>query len=208
MSVVLKATGGARIGWMNATWPFARLTASAQELSLSVFLLGSYTFSISDVDSFKPYGWLPVFGRGVQIIHTNASYPAKMIFWCFGSPERLIQQIHALGFQPCAPSTTIPKRDGIPLRWSFIVAVVIVWNALLILDGFVPWKEPKGPGVYTLLGLLLLFLTSVAAARSEAFQVLVLKPGRSVSEIRSILYLVQLVSVVMLIAFAAQYLAS
>ena len=145
MSVIVKSTGGARIGWMNATWPFARLAASAQELSLSGFLLGTYTFSSGDVASLKPYGWLPVLGRGVQIIHTNPNYPAKIIFWCFGSPERLIEQIHALGFQPRAPSTALPKRDGIPLRWSFMVAVVVIWNALFVLDGFVPWREPKGP---------------------------------------------------------------
>ena len=204
----MNSTGGARIGWVNATWPFARLTASAQELSLSGSLLGTYTFSSGDVTSLKPYGWLPVLGRGVQIIHTNPTYPAEIIFWCIGSPERLIQQIHALGFQPRAPSTAFPKRDGIPIRLSFIVAVVIIWNALCVLDGFVPWKESKGPGFYGLLALLMLFLTSLAAVRSEAFQALILKPGRSVLEIRPMLNLVQLISGVMLIAFAAQYLAS
>ncbi|MDH3227661.1 MAG: hypothetical protein OEM67_11320 [Thermoleophilia bacterium] len=61
---------------------------------------------------------------------------------------------------------------------------------------------------YTLLALLMLFLTSLVAARSKAFQALILKPGRSVSEIRPMLNLVQLISGVMLIAFAAQYLAS
>jgi len=65
----------------------------------------------------------------------------------------------------------------------------------------------KGPGFYTLLALLMLFLTSLVAARSEAFQALILKPGRSVSEIRPVLNLVQLISGVMLIAFAAQNLA-
>ncbi len=207
---MLKATGGARIGWMNATWPFARLTASAQELSLSGLLLGSYTFSPSDVASLEPFGRVPILGRGVQIIHTNPQYPPKIIFWCFRSPERLIQQIHALGFQPRAPATAVPKRDGIPLRWAFIVSVVVVWNALFVLDGLVPWKEPKptGPGIYTLLALVLLLLTSVAAARSEAFQALVLKPGRSVSEIRPMLNLVQLISFIVLIGLAAQHLTS
>jgi hypothetical protein len=207
MSVVLKSTGGAQIGWMNATWPLARLTASAHQLSLSGLLLGTYAFSPSDVANLKPYGWLPILGRGIQIIHTNANYPPKIIFWCLG-PERLIRRINALGFQPRAPLTAVPKRNGIPFRWSFLIAVLVVWNALFLLDDFVPWKEPRGPGIYTLLALLILFVTSVAAARSEAFQVLVLKPGRSVTEIRPVLNLVQLISGVMLIAFAAQYLAS
>lgn len=144
----------------------------------------------------------------MRVIHTNPSYPEKIVFWCFGSPVRLIQQIHELGFRPRASSASVPRRDGIPLRWSFIIALVVVWNALFILDGFVPWKEPKGPGVYTLLALALLFLTAVALARSSEFQSLVLKPGRSVSEIRPMVLLVQFVSAVLLIGFAAQYIAS
>jgi hypothetical protein len=206
MSVVLKSTGGARIGWMNATWPFARLTASAHQLSLSGLLIGTYAFSSTEVADLKPYGSLPLFGRGVQIIHTRDDYPAKMIFWCL-APERLIRNIQALGFRPQAPMAAVPKKDGIPFRWSVLVAMLVLWNALFVLDGFVPWRQPKGPGIFVLIALLMLFVASVAAARSERFQALVLKPGRSVAEIRPVLTLVQFISGVGLFAFAAQHLA-
>jgi hypothetical protein len=208
MSVVVTSTGGARIGWINATWPFARLSANAQNLSLSVLILGTYTFSPKDVASLKPYGWLPIFARGVQVIHANPTYPPKIIFWCFGSPERLIQRIVDLGFRPSAPITAIPKREGFAFRWSFIIAVVAIWNALFILDAFVLKQSQKGLGVLSMLAVAMLFLTSVAVARSEAFQALALKPGRMVSEVRSLLNLVQLVSGVMVLALAAQYLAN
>jgi len=208
MSVVVTSMGGARIGWMNATWPFARLTVNAQTMSLAVLILGTYTFSPKDVASLKPYGSLPVLGRGIQVIHTNPTYPPKIIFWCFGSPERLIQRIVELGFRPSAPTTAVPKRDGIAFRWSFVIAVIAIWNTLFILDTYVLRQGPKGLGVLSMLAVVLLFLTSVAVARSEAFQALALKPGRSVSEVRSVLNLIQLVSGVMVIALAAQYLAN
>ena len=208
MSVVVTSTGGAQIGWINATWPFARLTATAQNMSLSVLILGTYTFSPRDVASLRPYGWLPIFARGVQVIHTNSTYPPKVVFWCFGSPAKLIQKIVDLGFRPSAPIAAIPKREGIAFRWSFIIAVVAIWNALFILDGFFLKQSPRGLGVLSMLAVAMLFLTSVAVARSEALQAVALKPGRSVSEVRSLLNLVQLVSGVMVIALAALYLAN
>ena len=33
----------------------------------------------------------------MRIVHIDPNYPEKIIFWCFGNPERLIQQINNLG---------------------------------------------------------------------------------------------------------------
>ena len=44
-----------------------------------------------------------------------------------------------------------------PIRWSFILLLVLVWNALFLLAGFVPWKEPQAPGPLVLLVLALVF---------------------------------------------------
>ncbi len=95
-------TGGARIGWVNATWPFAKLSASAQQLSVSGSLIGRYNFSPDQVAALEPYGSISVLGTGVRIVHTVQSYPEKIIFWCFGSPKRLIERITNLGFRPSA----------------------------------------------------------------------------------------------------------
>jgi hypothetical protein len=46
-----------------------------------------------------------------------------------------------------------PSREGIPVRWAAIAAIVIVWNLLFLLDGFVPWNPPKPPGLFVLLAL-------------------------------------------------------
>jgi hypothetical protein len=207
MNAQLKVTGGARIGWVNATWPFARLTASAEQLSVSGKLIGSYTFSPDQVAALEPYRSIPIVGSGVRIIHTVQSYPEKMIFWCFGSPEGLIRQIADLGFRPSASVAQMRHRDGIAFRWLFVFLVVAVWNALFLADGFVPWQQPKGPGLYTLLAIVLLFLTAVGLNVSKPFQSWALKPGRSVSEIRALAILVLVVSAILLVTFTARYVA-
>ncbi|OFW19942.1 MAG: hypothetical protein A3H27_05695 [Acidobacteria bacterium RIFCSPLOWO2_02_FULL_59_13] len=204
METRLQSTGGAQVGWVHASWPFAKLTASAHELSLSATLLGSYKFSPDQVAALEAHGSIPILGSGVRIVHTVQNYPEKIVFWCPGSPKRLIEKIIALGFHPRAARAQVPQRDGIPFRWSFLVAVVLVWNALFLLDGI----PPKIPGAYSLLAIVLLFLTALALNFSGAFQAVVLKPGRSISEVRSIAQLVLLVSAILLIGFGVQHIAS
>lgn len=208
MTASLRTTGGARIGWVNVTWPFARLSASAQELSVSGTFIGRYNFSPEQIAALEPYGSIPVLANGVRIVHTVQNYPDKIIFWCFGSPKRLIERINTLGFQPRASRAKVPQRDGIAFRWAFLTLLVVLWNALFLIDGFVPWKQPKGPGPYTFLAIALLFLAALALNISGRFQALVLKPGRAISEVRSVALLVLLVSAIMFIAFAARYVAS
>lgn len=194
----LKLTGGAQIGWVSATWPFAQLVASPERLSVGGRLLGSYDFSPNEVAALEPRGWV---SRGVRIVHTNPTYPEKIIFFSFRSPERLIQKIEGLGFLPTASIAQVPHRNGIPYRWSFVIALVVMWNALLLIDMYVIGKGQQPPGGLAVLAVGLLFATSVALDRSPWFQSLALKPGRSVSEVRSMVRLVQLVAGLMLIFF-------
>jgi hypothetical protein len=201
-------TGGARIGWVNASWPFAKLSVSAQQLSISGRLIGSYSFSSDQVAALEPYGSIPIIASGVRVVHTVRSYPDKIVFWCFGSPKRVIERITALGFVPRAPRSEVPQRDGMAFRWSFLLLLLVIWNALFLFDGFVPWKRPEDLGPYSLLAVALLFVAAVALNFSVKFQTLVLKPDRSFTEVRSVVLLVLLVSAVMLIALGAQQFAS
>jgi hypothetical protein len=143
----------------------------------------------------------------MRIVHTVQSYPEKIIFWCFGSPKSLIQKITDLGFRPQASRAQVPHRDGMAFQWRFLILVVVLWNALFLVDGFVPWKEPKGPGPYAFLAVVLLFLTALALNVSARVQALALKPGRSIGEVRALVVLVLVVSAIMLLAFGAQHVA-
>ena len=39
--IKLSSTGGARVGWVNATWPFAKLNVSQNKIDLNATLIGS-----------------------------------------------------------------------------------------------------------------------------------------------------------------------
>jgi hypothetical protein len=204
--VAFSITGGARIGWVNASWPFARLSVSSNSLTVAVGMLGTYAFAPAQVVALEPYGVVPLVGRGVQVIHGHPNYPAKVVFWSFGDPERLIAKIRGTGFVPSCPSAAATSREGIPLRWSAILVALVVWNTLFLLGGFVPWRAPKFPGPLVPAALALAFLSAYALPRSTFLQSLVLKEGRSIEEIRALLSLIQLVCgllfVVFLIVFA------
>ena len=197
----MRITGGARVGWMNASWPLAKLSASATELSVSGLLIGSYTFAPEDVAALESYGSIPIVGQGVRIVHTRPDYPTKIIFWSFRDPERVVGDIRLAGFFPAASSAAVLQRSGMPFRWNVVILLVIVWNILFLLDGFVPWREPKPPGPFVQLALILVFSSAVATQRSKKVQALVLQPGRSIREVRPVVILLQVVSGFMLVGF-------
>ncbi|MDB6119080.1 MAG: hypothetical protein JWO08_2861 [Verrucomicrobiaceae bacterium] len=79
------ARGGGQIGWLNASWPMVGLQVSRNELVITtsffgLFQLGRYTFVPSQVTAITRYGVIPFFGEGVQIQHTVAEYPRKIVF--------------------------------------------------------------------------------------------------------------------------------
>jgi len=207
MTQPLKVTGGARIGWMNATWPLARLSSTSDKLTVTAFLLGTYTFKPNQVSQVEQYGMIPLLGRGVRIRHCVPDYPEQIIFWCSASPDKLLLRIRESGFVPCASGSLTVKGTGTPVRWSAIVTVLAVWNLLVLLD-FSRSSGPPTPGLFSCIALLFMFALSVATLTSPSVQRLVLKSGRNLGEIRGVLRLLALVSGIMLVAFSIFLFAS
>jgi hypothetical protein len=116
MDVVFATTGGARIGWLNASFPFARLTVSGETVELRVFLLGTYVFKSESVRDISRYGWIPFLYSGIQIHHSVSSYPERIIFWCRGNLDKLLERIRMTGFQPTALESGKPSRVGWAVR--------------------------------------------------------------------------------------------
>ena len=195
-------TGGAHVGWMNATWPLAQLLATTDRLTISIRLLGTYTFTPDQVSAVERYTMIPVLGWGVQIRHCRTDYPQRVIFWSVGSPDTLLRGIRDAGFLPAASSSEIPRGRGIAVRWSAILVAVVVWNALLLLDFSRSGSSPPQPGPFALVALLFAFALSVGTLVSPRLQRLVLKPGRSVGEISPFLRLLAFVSGIMVIVFS------
>jgi hypothetical protein len=195
----LTTIGGARVGWVNASWPLAKLTVSATRLRLSG-LVGRYDFQPAEVISLERYGSIPFFSSGLRIVHSRLDYPAKIIFWTLGSPEKLLERIRDIGFLPSGPASSEIQRRGFPLRWSAILLFVVAWNGLFLLDRALSHSRNQ-PGIYALLALLSAFLICWGIRVSPTFQRLVLRDGRSVAEIQAAFLLVQIVSSILLVVF-------
>ena len=130
----IKKTGGARIGMMNATWPFATLKVNKNTLELNATILGNLVFTSQDIISIEPYGLIPVLGKGIKINHRIKSYKSKVIFWTLGNPKDLIKKIESIGF--LGNSSPVPEdlqieidqsqnRGGFPIRTKAAILIVV-----------------------------------------------------------------------------------
>ena len=185
--------GGAQIGWINASWPFGRLTVSRQWLAISSPLSRSYVFEPEDVVALQPHGWIPILQRGVRIVHANPRYPSRIVFVAFQSPERLIDRIRQAGFVPGAPAATAPPRPGLPVHGSVVLLLAAALMVAFVLEG-------RGP---LMLVLALLYAAASALPGSARLQSWVLKPGRAVDEIGAVLRLLRLASGLVLAVLVA-----
>ena len=169
------------------------------KIDLNATLIGKYSFTQEQIISIKKYTTIPILGWGIQIIHNISEYPKKIIFWSFSNPESIIIKIQETGFLPSADPSKIPPNIGIPVKWQAIVLIVALWNILLFADmGGFPQPGFK-PGSFTLLALFLLFIGSISIWKSFWLQSMILKPGRSPSEIKAWLNLLALVSGLLLV---------
>src|SRR5579872_6092973 len=123
-------TGGAHVGGINASWPLARISATSDKLTLGVRILGTYTFTPEQVSAVERYVRFPVIAWGIRVRHHVPDYPQRIIFWSLAGPEPVLNGIRDSEFIPTALASTFPVRQGIPMRWSAIVAAIILWNGL------------------------------------------------------------------------------
>ncbi len=192
-------TGGARVGWINATWPLAKLIIQNNRIDLKAAFVGKYSFAKEQVISINKYTTIPIWGWGIQIVHNVSEYPKKIIFWSFSSPTSLIKKIEAAGFLPSADLSSIPPNIGVPVKWQAIVLIIALWNILIFTDmGGIPQPGFK-PGLFTFLALFLLFVGTISIRKSAWVQNFILKPGRSPNEIKAWLNLLSFISGFMLI---------
>jgi len=209
--VEITATGGVRLGWFNASWPFATLRATASRLSLSCGFFGSFEFSAEEVVRLEPMRTFFGLGGGVRIVHAREEYPNKVVFWSFGGPDSLVRRIGAAGFRPSpggaqlAAAARIGARDSSPVRLSFLLGFLGAWNALILFD----WRvqpDRHAPGPSFLLAVALLLVLSFGLTRSRRIRDWVLKPGRSAAEILPLVRLAQLISGILVAVLAVELL--
>lgn len=182
--------GGSQIGWVNTSWPLVKLSVSAELLTLSG--LGKHEFTPSQVVSFENYGAIPIIASGIRINHNRPDYPAQIVFWCVGSRKSVLRKIAEIGFVPAG--APLARAPGFPVRWSVVAVLVILWNALFLLDRSVGGNQPGVLGPLALLAMLMIFIASTATRISPLVQRFVLRPGHQYAEILPFVQLLQLVT--------------
>ena len=195
--------GGSRVGWVNASWPLAKLTANGTTLALTS--LGTYTFTPSQVVSIEPYGLIPVLASGIRINHNRKDYPKTVIFWCMGHRSAILEEIANTGFRPVGQQ--LERAPGFPVRWVTVLVAIILWNALFLIDRAVAGSQPQPPGLFAFLAVVLTFCAATATRAFPAFQRLVMREGHEVAEIKSFLVLLQIVTGIISVGFGILLLA-
>ena len=176
-----------RIGGVRSNFPGTKLFVTPNELVLKIPLLGTYKFSPSDIIRFEPNKGL--FGANVILNHIVLDYPEKISLAYPGGANDLTLFLNRNGFVPQGVAEASLLRANIPVRWSFLLIAVLLWNALL-LYGHIEGKFR----VFSFIAIALMFLITVLLPCSKALQGVVLKPGRRVGEIKPTLNLFKWIS--------------
>jgi hypothetical protein len=173
----------------QTSYPFAKLSASPEKLTVSI-LFDSYTFTRQDIVAFEP-GVQLFRGEGFRIRHCVSNYPEFIVFRGLGDPEQIIRCIHATGFYPegslySAREAVVPAR-GSPWRlWTILVPLL-----LMIVPFF--FLKSLGNNLGLLLKVFRIAATTLcivgiviplATLKMPFLQRLFLKPGRSILEVR------------------------
>jgi len=104
-------TGGARIGGFNASWPFAKLHADAEGLTIKLPFSKTYRFPTSSITSVREYISILFIGWGIRIEHSVPEYPPFVVFWYLGYPSTVLSFLEDCGF-PIPKNPTDQKPPG------------------------------------------------------------------------------------------------
>ena len=101
MITTFTQAGGARIGMLNSSWPFATLSASNEVLHVSA-IGRDYSFPKSSIRSLRKHRG--VFSTGLRIDHTQPSAPAFVVFWASlffwtSGFQKLKTRLESLGYE-------------------------------------------------------------------------------------------------------------
>ncbi|WP_428331377.1 hypothetical protein [Mucilaginibacter sp.] len=207
----IKETGGARIGNGNATWPFAKLIVNKDELQLNAGIIGNLVFCPADIMFIEPYTPVPFLGQGIRIIHNVNNYNNDVIFWTFANPVELIERIKQTGFlNNTAPPLTnditthirsVQSSGSFPIKKPAAFTIILIWNLFFLIDLTKIFKHSQGAvvGFGAQLGLGFLFLTTLAALLIEPFRDLILKPGRTLNDIKTSAWFILFITGVMFV---------
>ena len=141
----ININGGASVGFLYSSLPFAKLIVSENKLQINASMIGHYTFTPEDIISIEPHYHI-FFGHGIKINHKVQNYNKKIIFWTRESYS-IIRKIKQIGFLNIANEkikgqhepgiiNEMQSQGGFPIKKPFVIGIITVWNLLLLIDFF------------------------------------------------------------------------
>lgn len=173
-----KQTGGAKYASARATWPFATLTVTENQLSLNLSLYNLY-FRPADVVSIEPYSD-DFSSGGILINHTVPYYKNPVVFKPLGHANDMMVQVARTGFldnkAPLQPDidariVNLQSQGPFAMKIPAVIIITIIWNAPLIPQFYSAVVKNKFQDIFMGMRLAtgfmaLLCLTLIISARS------------------------------------------
>jgi len=94
MTSTFSQIGGARIGFFNATWPFAWLSATPEAISVRCGF--KFTFPKASIRRLGRHS--AVMSTGLRIEHDVPRHPSFFVYWTFDFAT-LARELEALGYE-------------------------------------------------------------------------------------------------------------
>lgn len=168
------ARGGAMIAYVSASWPLARLSATADALVLSVLLLGTFRLRPEEVVALEVERVF--FTKRLRIRHNRPDLPERLFFATLSGTADLPARIAAAGFEPRAAPSASESR-GFPMRIWPLLLLLLAWNLVFAggaRDEFLSVEQRAFMAGIGLLALAILYVPAIAR--------LFLRPSRSIGE--------------------------
>ncbi|MBE0582776.1 MAG: hypothetical protein IH612_03325 [Desulfofustis sp.] len=93
-------TGGARFDLFSATWPFATLSVTKENLELISYKI-KLAFRPEQIEKIESIGFIPFVGKGIRIHHRldPLTNPKKVIFWYLTKDTKwLVEKLKTWGY--------------------------------------------------------------------------------------------------------------
>ncbi|HEY9909799.1 MAG TPA: hypothetical protein V6D18_19585 [Thermosynechococcaceae cyanobacterium] len=179
--------GSASFGTIRTTAPLAILSADASLLTLKVGFTSYYFYSHQVIA-------LECISRfTVHIVHTIKDYPDDILFSTSKNSQQLVGEIYQTGFVPSGQACKKMEARGSPVREWLVVLFLGWWPIQFWVTSKYPELSQFMPlPILTFAGILIICVSLLA---SRNVQMLILKSGRSVQEIKPVIYLIIFLSV-------------
>jgi len=208
-----KNTGGAKIGMLKSTWPFADLTVTRNKLELNVSLLNKLVFLPGDVTALTPHPGGYKMSAGIKIHHNIPQYKDEVIFWSSKSPAELLKQIEATGFMANTDALSqrvqaevreLQTRGGFAMKARPVIMLAVLWLAIVIYGAINMSLTGSLPVFFSAMqvafGAVLLFLIAILTIPYVASGVL--KPGYTIADVNKFVIFFMIIIVFMVVGFS------